>query len=191
VFAPFLGVLWCIQRLFVKAPSGRQRFNVLAALHATSHELFTVTNLTYITATTVCELLHLLVGAYPGLPITLVLDNARYQRCMLVQTLAGTLGIELLYLPPYSPNLNLIERLWKFVKKQCLYSKYYPDSVSFQHAIADCLARVPTHSQAEVTTLLTLRFQTFTAVPVVGEPQSSTLASQGTPPVTPVLSMAA
>jgi transposase len=107
VFAPFLGVLWCVQRLFVKAPSGRQRFNVLAALHATSHELFTVTHLTSITATTVCELLHGLAGAYPGVPLTVVLDNARYQHCALVQTLAATLDIELLYLPPYSPNLNL------------------------------------------------------------------------------------
>jgi transposase len=190
VFAPFLGVLWCVQRLFVKTPSGRQRFNVLAALHATSHELFTVTNLTYITATTVCELLHLLAGASTGLPITVVLDNARYQRCALVQTLAATLGIALLYLPPYSPNLNLIERLWKFVKKQCLYSKYYPDSTTFQHAIEDCLAKVPTHYQAELTTLLTLRFQTFTAVPVVGD-RPPPLAPSASLVETEVLAMAA
>ena len=44
--------------------------------------------------------------------------------CKVVQNLAEELGIELLYLPPYSPNLNLIERLWKFVKKKCLYAKY-------------------------------------------------------------------
>jgi hypothetical protein len=56
--------------------------------------------------------------ATPG-PITLVLDNARYQKCQLVWAVAETLQIELLYLPAYSPNLNLIERLWKFVKKQC------------------------------------------------------------------------
>jgi transposase len=191
VFAPFLGVLWCVQRLFVKAPSGRQRFNVLAALHATSHELFTVTNLTYITATTVCELLHGLAGAYPGVPLTVVLDNARYQRCALVQTLAAILDIELLYLPPYSPNLNLIERLWKFVKKQCRYSKYYPDSTSFQRAIQDCLAKVPTPYQAELASLLTLRFQTFTTVPVVGDSSPTGLASKLTHPVIKVLPMAA
>ena len=51
-------------------------------------------------------------------PITLVLDNARYQRCQLVQNLARELHIELLFLPAYSPNLNLIERLLKFVKKR-------------------------------------------------------------------------
>ena len=56
--------------------------------------------------------------------MTVILDNARYQRCALVQTVAQELRIELLYLPTYSPNVNLIERLWKFVKKQCLYSKY-------------------------------------------------------------------
>jgi hypothetical protein len=49
--------------------------------------------------------------------ITLVLDNARYQKCKLVGALAESLQIELLYLPSYSPNLNLTERLWKFVKK--------------------------------------------------------------------------
>lgn len=191
MFAPFLGVLWCVPRLFVKAPSGRQRFNVLAALHATSHELFTVTTLTYITATTVCELLHGLAGAYPGVPLTVVLDNARYQRCALVQTLAATLDIELLYLPPYSPNLNLIERRWKFVQKPCLYSKYYPASTSFQHAIQDCLAKVPTHYQAELASLLTLRFQTFTTVPVVGDSSPTGLASELTHSVIEVLPMAA
>jgi transposase len=191
VFAPFLGILWCRQRLFVKAPSGRQRFNVLAALHATSHDLLTVTNLTYITATTVCELLHLLAEAYAGLPITVVLDNARYQRCTLGQTRAATLGIELLYVPPYSPNLNLIERLWKFVKKQCLSSKYYPDSATFQSAIQDCLAKVPTYYPAELATLLTLRFQTFTAVPVVGDRPPPPLAPSVSQVETEVLAMAA
>jgi len=44
------------------------------------------------------------------------MDNARYQRCHLVQDLAKVLGIELLFLPPYSPNLNLIERYWKYLK---------------------------------------------------------------------------
>ena len=76
VFAPFLGLVWCCTRLFVKAPSGRQRLHVLAALHAVTREGYTVENLTYSTAETVCELLRLLAGAYPGLPITIILDNA-------------------------------------------------------------------------------------------------------------------
>lgn len=169
VFAPFLGMVWCFTRLFVKAPSGRQRLNVLAAVDAITHELFTVENLTYITAETVCELLRLLAGAYQGLPITIILDNARYQRCTLVQSAADALGIELLFLPTYSPNLNLIERFWRFVKKQCLYSKYYPDSTAFQQAILSCIHNAPTEHQAALNRLLTLRFQTFQNVSVIGE----------------------
>lgn len=169
VFAPFLGIVWCFTRLFVKAPSGRQRLNVLAALNAISHELVTVENLTYITAESVCELLRLVAGAQQGVPITLILDNARYQRCALVQAVAQELGIELLYLPTYSPNLNLIERLWRFVKKQCLYSKYYPDAASFQQAILACIQQAPTTHKEELNQLLTLRFQTFQDVSMIGE----------------------
>ncbi len=77
VYAPFLALVWCFERLFVKAPSGRQRLNVLAALNAMTKEIFTVQNLTYVTAETVCELLRLLAGAHPGMAITIVLDNAR------------------------------------------------------------------------------------------------------------------
>jgi transposase len=171
VFAPFLGIIWCFTRLFVKAPSGRQRLNVLAALNAITHELYTVENLTYITAETVCELLRLVAGAHAGIPISIILDNARYQRCALVQAVAQELGIELLFLPSYSPNLNLIERLWRFVKKQCLYSKYYPDSASFQQAILTCIQHAPTTHKEELNRLLTLRFQTFQEVSVIGEQQ--------------------
>ena len=169
VYAPFLAWVWCFTRVFVKAPSGRQRLNVLAALHATTKEIVTVQNLTYVTAETVCELLRLLAGTSPALPITIVLDNARYQKCTLVQELARSLGIELLYLPAYSPNLNLIERFWKWVKKQCLYGKYYPTSADFQAAIQQCIAQAHSDHLAELESLLTLKFQTFTEVLVLGE----------------------
>ena len=150
-----------VGRLFIPAPSGRQRFNVLGALNALSHEVVTVTNDTYINAHSVCALLHRLAALQLTVPITLVLDNARYQKCRLVQTLADTLQIELLYLPPYSPNLNLIERLWKFVKKKCLHSTYYANFKDFKQAISACLAQTQTTYQADLDTLLTLRFQTF------------------------------
>lgn len=149
-------------RLFVKASAGRQRFNVLGALNAITHELILVTNDTYITAESVCELLRKIAALHLNLPITLVLDNARYQKCVIVTALATQLDIELLYLPPYSPNLNLIERLWKFVKNKVLYSKYYPDFGRFKQAITDCLAQTHTTHKGELDTLLKLNFQTFT-----------------------------
>ena len=94
-------------------------------------------------------------------PITLILDNARYQKCKLVWELAKSLNIELLYIPPYSPNLNLIERLWKFIKKQCLYSKYYSEFTNFKKAIVDCLNQTDTTRKQELDSLITLRFQSF------------------------------
>jgi len=161
VLAPFLGFLWSLTRVFLRAPAGRQRFNILGALNAMTHELITVTNDTYITAESLCALLQKLAALPLAVPITVFLDNARYQKCALVQTMAAHLNIELCYLPAYSPNLNLIERVWKFVKKQSLYSKYYADFASFKAAIETCVREMPTTHKAALDSLLTLRFQRF------------------------------
>lgn len=161
VMGAFLGMIWCFQRIFIKSPSGRKRFNVLGALNAITHEVILVTNDSYITAIQVCELLQKLKELRLSIPITLVLDNARYQKCRVVQDLAKSLEIELLYLPTYSPNLNLIERLWKFVKKKCLYGKYYEDFTQFSSAISGCLNDAHLQHKKELDSLLTLRFQHF------------------------------
>ena len=161
VLQPFLGFLWSVARVFIKAPSGRQRWNVLGALDAVSHRLITVSNETYITAASVCDLLRLIAVEAAGRPVTIFLDNARYQHCALVENLAHQLHLQLAFLPAYSPNLNLIERLWKFVKKQCLYSEYYADFAAFKAAIHQCLAQTHERHKADLATLLTLNFQTF------------------------------
>jgi transposase len=141
--------------------------NVLGALNPITRELITVINEAYINAESVCELLRQIADQYMGIPITLVLDNARYQRCALVQGLAESLNIELLYLPTYSPNLNLIERLWKFVKKKCLYSQYYSDFALFKGSICQCLRETHTKHKKELRSLLTPRFQTFRNAQIV------------------------
>jgi transposase len=161
VLTPFLGFLWSFSRIFIRAPSGRKRFNVLGALNAVTHELLTVCNETYINAESVCGLLCKISESCVDIPITLVLDNARYQKCRVVFELAELLDIELLYIPPYSPNLNLIERLWKFVKKRCLWSKYYAGFEEFKTAISGCLRKTHTTYRDELQTLLTLKFQNF------------------------------
>ena len=167
VLASFLGWLWCHTRLFVKAASGRQRYNVLGAYNAVSHQLVRVTNTSYITAQSVCELLHKIAALGLATPITLVLDTARYQRCHLVQDLARALNIELLFLPSYSPNLNLIERLWKFVKKAALNSRYHGSFSEFQGIIDQCLDELSTTHQPQIRTLMTTTFQTFGNVSVL------------------------
>ena len=84
----------------------------------------------YISAPNVVELLDKLAQEYVAIPIYLILDNAKYQRCKLVQEHAAKLGINLVFLPPYSPNLNLIERLWKFIKKE-LSTTYFSEFNDF------------------------------------------------------------
>ena len=159
VQAAFLACLWCFTRIFVRSPSGRKRWNVLGAFNAISGQFTMVANDGYITATTVCELLQKLAVQYAGRPIVIVLDNARYQHCNLVKDLAKELGITLQFLPSYSPNLNLIERLWKFVKKKCLNNVYYETFDDFKKGINDCLNRVENEYKHELETLMTPKFQ--------------------------------
>ena len=161
VFGTFLCCLWSLMRIFVKAASGRQRLNVLGAWNAVTRELVTITNTTVVNTETMCDLLRTIAARGLCGPITLVLDNARYQRNALVMGLAQELGIELLFLPSYSPNLNLIERLWRFVKRRAAYGKYHPTFADLRAAVQDVLDRVPTTHAEELASLMTLNFQEF------------------------------
>jgi transposase len=99
-------------------------------------------------------------------PITLFLDNARYQRCALVQAHARALGIELEFLPTYSPNLNLIERYWRWVKKQCLNAQHHEDFATMKAAILKTTASAHRDHAAALASLLTWNFQLFSKTTV-------------------------
>jgi transposase len=163
VMGAFLGVLWCFARQLLPSSSGRKRYNVLGAYGPVRHEAVTLTNDTVVNQETFCALLDKIAAAYAdsGLPVTLVLDNARYQKCQSVFDKADALGIGLLYLPAYSPNLNLIERLWRFVKKQVLYSTHYSSFAAFRDSIDGCLRDLATRFKGKMQTLMTLKFQLF------------------------------
>ena len=156
----FLGYLYGKTRRFLKTFSGRKRYNVLGALDYTTKRVLTVANDSYITATEVCEMLRKISEEYVGKAVYLVLDNARYQKCNVVQELARQLRIELVYIPPYSPNLNLIERLWKFVKGE-LRSKYYDDFDLFQQKINAIIDSTTQENKARVTKLIGKKIQLF------------------------------
>ena len=161
VFGSFACCLWSFARIFMRAASGRQRFNVLGAWDAMTRQLIAVTNTTVVNTETMCELLRKIAASGLSGPITLVLDNARYQRNAVVEALAKELGITLLFLPSYSPNLNLIERLWKFIKRRALYGRYHPTFAEFQAAIEEVIDGIPTTHAAALETLMTLNFQLF------------------------------
>ncbi len=88
-------------------------------------------------------------------------DNARYQHCFLVTTFAKSFGIHLLFLRPYSPNLNIIERLWKFTNKEILYAHYYDSLAMFHNAINSFFQNINRTSTPKLQKLLTLNFQFF------------------------------
>ena len=88
-----------------------------------------------------------------------VIYNARYQRNAFVMAEAERLHVSPLWLPTYSPNL--IERLWKFVKAECLHGRYYPTFAPFKKAISDCLEHAADQHKVKLDSLLTLKFQMF------------------------------
>jgi len=161
ILQPFICALWCVTRLFIKAAAGRNRINILGVVNAITKEVSTFSNITYISAETIVSFLKQLKEHYGNLPLKIVLDNARYQHCKLVEEAAKSLDITLLFLPSYSPNLNIIERLWKFTKKKILYAKYYETPASFHTAITGFFQTVNQKYNADLKNLLTLKFQFF------------------------------
>ena len=157
VMGAFAGRVWSAVRMYVRTPSGRSRFNVLGALNFVSKKVETVTNSTYITSIQVVELMEKLSKTYIK-PIFVVLDNAAYQRCNFVKEKAAELGINLVYLPTYSPNLNLIERVWKLVKSRVLSLAYYETFSNFSKSIEACVNTLRVNLMPEMSSLITPNF---------------------------------
>ena len=156
----FLGYIYGKTRRFIKTFSGRKRYNVLAALNFVTKKMTTVTNDTYITSIEICNLLREVAREYGGKPIHIILDNASYQKALLVAELAAELGISLVYIPSYSPNLNLIERFWKFAKSK-LRTKYYDNFDLFQETINSIVDSSDKHNKSNVDQLIGDKVQLF------------------------------
>lgn len=164
----FLGHIYGKARRFVMTFSGRMRYNVLGAMDYVTKKVLVIANDSYITATEVCDMLRRIAAEYEKKEVHLVLDNARYQKCQAVRTLAEQLGIHLEYIPPYSPNLNLIERLWKFVKSE-LSSKYYSDFCVFKQKIDSIISSTDGKNKPYIDRLIGKGVQLFSCLVPVGQ----------------------
>ncbi len=137
--------------------SFRYRLNINGAVDIDSLEVITRRS-DRVNSASICELLRAIRAKNSsGELIQLIMDNAAYNRSSKVKELAEELGIKLIYLPPYSPNLNPIERLWKFFKKKVLYNKYYETRSDFEAACTNFFRYIRKYRD-ELSTLLTDEF---------------------------------
>src|SRR5215831_15564744 len=180
-----LEVLFCCwllvgQRFEVGVGGGRKRLNILGAYCPDDHEyLDRRCSDKNLTAQSLIELFTLMMGKHPGTKyFRIYLDNARYQHARVlrewIEKTRKESGVtfDLRHLPAYSPNLNLIERLWKFLRKEAL-QRWHPTFEDMQQAVADVLDNLPRYRE-QLDTLMRERFhltpQASTIIVGVGEP---------------------
>lgn len=131
----------------------------MGAYNVITQETITITNNTYITSTEIVELFKLLREKNGEKEVVIILDNAKYQKCELVRMASEKYNITIEYLPPYSPNLNLIERLWKWLRKKCLCNKYKATFLEFCEDIKNVLLKTCSDFRDEVASMLAPNFQ--------------------------------
>lgn len=139
--------------------SGRRRVNINAAVRAIKPEHVVYDIADTINAQSMQRLCRKLLKKHPGKKIYVICDNAGYNRCAWLREWAENQRIEFVYLPPYSPNLNLIERLWRFLKKEAISSIYYDTYDKFREGIVSFLENTKAYKE-ELRSLLTLNFRT-------------------------------
>lgn len=147
------------QRFLAGMGSGRKRLNILGAYCPDDHEYLDI-RLTRdnINGEQFVNLLRLLRASHPEVQrFVLYVDGARYYGSPVVKDwLKRHAEFHLEPLPPYSPNLNLIERLWKFLHKWAL-SRWHKTFEAMQQAVGDVLDHLALH-RAELETLMVEKF---------------------------------
>jgi len=147
------------EKVELKTNTGRQRVTLSGALDAETHEII-VREDKILNAENTIRFFKTIESKYPcSTKIYLVLDNAGYYKGKKIREFLKNSKIELLYLPPYAPNLNLIERVWKFFKKKVLANTYYESFEEFRKACKTFFhKKVWRKYKSELDTLLTNNF---------------------------------
>ena len=142
----------------IKSNTGRRRLNINGAIEIATYSAEIRFDVTIDAASTIA-LFEQIEKAHPNATrIVVICDNARYYRSRAVQEYLTTSRIHLEFLPPYSPNLNLIERFWKFFKRQVLYNRYYETFEKYKDACQQFFARLSEYVP-QLRSLLTENFQ--------------------------------
>lgn len=153
--------VWCKEPLYLKTGAGRNRFNLIGCVDPFSHDIIQSHSMVYVDADQTKAFLEKVRRESGDSPVSIVLDNARYQHCQAVKDKAAELGISLIFLPPYSPNLNIIERLWKYTRRHVLAGKYFDSPAKFHDALRHFFEVDYINHKPSLSSLLTLNFQSF------------------------------
>jgi len=142
----------------IKSNTGRKRINILGALDIEDFSVTTTLTEETCDSKRIVEFLQKIKDKYLDRKIVVVLDNARYNYAIVTRAFAEENNILLLFLPPYAPNLNLIERLWKFTKKHLVNNTYHENFTQFVNSADSFFNNLDDHHQ-ELATLFTQKFQ--------------------------------
>lgn len=143
--------------MVLKSNTGRARINLSGAYDIENHTAIVLEEET-INAQSAVDLLKKIMKNQPLGMIYIILDNARYNRSKIVNRFVKkNKRIRLLFLPPYSPNLNIIERLWKFFKKKITYNTYYEKFAVFREECLDFFKNIHRYRE-ELEPLMTDNF---------------------------------
>ena len=148
--------VWCRQPLYLKTGAGRNRFNLIGYVDPFSLDIIQSHSMVYVDAEQTKVFLEKVRQESGDSPVSIVLDNARYQHCQAVNDKAAELGINLIFLPPYSLNLNIIIH-----KTSCLAGKYFESPANFHDAVRHFFEVDYVNHKSNLSSLLTLKFQSF------------------------------
>jgi len=146
----------------IQTNTGNQRVNINGAYNIEDQRVV-IEEAETINAQSTVALLKKMLKEQPLGTLYLVLDNARYYRSQIIKEFQkNNPRIELVFLPAYSPNLNVIERLWKLFKKKTTYNTYYEKFAVFKKACLDFFRNIEKYSD-ELQTLMTDNFHVIQA----------------------------
>ena len=142
--------------------SGRERVNLNAALNALTPTQVHLDETDCVNAQSTQRLYQQLLAAHPEGPVYVICDNARYYKNKdLTAWLTGTRLVQV-FLPTYSPNLNLIERLWKFLRQKIINTTFYRTKGAFKTAVLSFFNRLDEFGTA-LASVMSLRFHILDA----------------------------
>ena len=156
---PAYGWIYKGSNVAILTTATQKRVHIFGALSYPSNKLITIEDTTINSQSVIAILEQLKFKHPPGAIINCVLDNAKYQKSSVIQEyLIYNRNIKLYYLPAYSPNLNLIERVWKFMHEHVTNNEYYQHFDNFRYSIIAFLKNIDQYKD-ELKSLLTFKFQ--------------------------------